>query len=294
LIKTSPSELPSRGRSQHRSRLRSWFGSISRLGALPQWLLVLISLVLVIIVWQLVTTWFNVSAIVFPGPELVWRALWQGIVTNPTSSQSFIYQLEYTLMEAAVGYVIGSFVGLIAGTAISQSRLAEKVLFPYLVGIQSMPKLAIAPLLLIWFGFGPYSKIVLVALIVFFPVMVNSVAGFANVPRDQMDLLRAMEANRWQIFRRVSFPSALPFILAGLDVGAVESVVAAIIGEFVGGQRGMGVYLLQMNLQLDTAGVFAIIIILSAVGILAHTLISRLGRKFVFWADTGATRRARR
>ena len=280
------------GRDLMRDNMIASSRRVRDLSAWPQWLLVLVSLAIGLTAWQLLVTWFRVPVFVVPPPTLVLTALREGLLANPTTPESFIYQLEYTLMEAGIGFAIGSAIGLAAGTAIAQSRLAEKVLFPYLVGIQSMPKLAIAPLLLIWFGFGAQSKIVLVALIVFFPVMINAIAGFATVDRDRIDLLRVLAASPWQRFTKVAFPSALPFIMAGLDVGIVESVVAAIIGEFVGGQRGLGVYLLQLNLQLDTAGVFAIILVLSAVGIAAHVLLTTVSKRVVFWTQpTKTTRR---
>jgi NitT/TauT family transport system permease protein len=259
-------------------------GSIS---GLPQFVLVTVSFVLVLAIWQFVVNHWHVQPFIFPSPERVARSLYHGLNVNPTLINSYWYHLEYTLYEAGVGFVIGSLIGLASGVAISQSRLAEKILFPYLVGIQSMPKMAIAPLLIVWFGFGANSKIVMVILIVSFPVLINSIAGFRSVDADRIDLFQSLGASRWQTFKKMELQSALPFIFAGLDVGIVNSVLAAVIAEFVGGQRGMGVYLLELNLQLDTGGVFAILVLLSVVGILLHVLLMAVNRRIVFWEGRG-------
>lgn len=254
---------------------------------LPQIVLVAVSAVVVLGVWQFVVQHWHVQPFIVPSPTRVGRSLYHGLDVDPSLINSYWYHLEYTMYEAGVGYVIGSAIGLASGVAISQSRLAEKTLFPYLVAIQSMPKMAIAPLLLVWFGFGANSKIIMVILITSFPVLINSIAGFRSVDAERIDLFRSLGASRWQTFRKMELQSALPFIFAGLDVGIVNSVLAAVVAEFVGGQRGMGVYLLELNLQLDTAGVFAILVLLSAVGVLLHVLLTAVNRRVVFWEGRG-------
>ena len=251
---------------------------------LPQSALLLISLVVILGLWELGIQVLKVSPWILPAPSQIVVALRQGFATDPFSRASFTYHLAITLYEALVGFVIGSLIGLVCGTTIAQSRFAEKLLFPYLVAIQSMPKMAIAPLLLIWFGFGLESKIVLVILVTSFPVLINSIAGFKSVDPERIELLRSLCATPSQIFIKVRLPSALPYIFAGLDIGIVSSLLAAVVAEFVGGQRGMGVYLVQLNLGMDIAGVFAILLILSLTGIGLHALLILIQRHFLFWA----------
>ena len=167
--------------------------------------------------------------------------------------------------------------------AVSQFPLVEKTFFAYLVGLQSVPKLAIAPLIIMWFGFGMESKVFIAPLIVFFPVVVNVLEGFQSTDHRQLDMLRAMRATRWQLFRMVKVANALPYIFVGLNIGAVMAILGAVVGEFVGAQEGLGYLILQYNYQLKVARVFAILIILAALGITLHTLVRILHRRVVFW-----------
>ena len=159
-----------------------------------------------------------------------------------------------TVWEVLLGFFIGSGVGLLLGTIISQFRIIEATLRIYLVAIQSLPKIALAPIIVLWFGFGLTSKVVIICLLTFFPLLINSMAGFKAVDPERLELMRALGANPWQIFWKVRLPSAMPYIFAGLDMAAVFAVVGAVVGEFVGAQRGLGTLILSMNAQMDIAG----------------------------------------
>jgi NitT/TauT family transport system permease protein len=161
----------------------------------------------------------------------------------------------------------------------------ERVVYPYIVAFQTVPKVAIAPIIVIWFGYGMTSKVIITATIAFFPVLANTIVGLRAAPRDQVELMIALTASRWQIFRLVRFPQALPYIFVGLDVAIVLAVIGAIVGEFVGAQSGLGYLILQRDFNLDMAGVFAILLILSALGIGLHLLVTRLRRHVVFWME---------
>ena len=176
--------------------------------------------------------------------------------------------------------------GLLLGAAIGQSALLEAVLYPYVVAFQTMPKVAIAPLFVLWFGFGVTSKIIITAAIVFFPVLANTIVGLRSAPRDQIDLMTAFTASQWHIFRMVRVPHALPFVFAGLDIGIVLAVIGAIVGEFVGAQAGLGYLILQRNFSMDAAGMFAILIVLSVIGIVLHAAMRFVARRVIFWTDT--------
>ena len=175
---------------------------------------------------------------------------------------------------------------MLLGAAIGQSALLEAVLYPYVVAFQTMPKVAIAPLFVLWFGFGVTSKIIITAAIVFFPVLANTIVGLRSAPRDQIDLLTAFTASQWHIFRMVRVPHALPYVFAGLDIGIVPAVIGAIVGEFVGAQAGLGYLILQRNFSMDAAGMFAILIVLSVIGIVLHAAMRFVARRVIFWTDT--------
>jgi NitT/TauT family transport system permease protein len=136
----------------------------------------------------------------------------------------------------------------------------------------------------LWRGLGLTSKVVIICLLTFFPLLVNSMAGFKAVDPERLELMRALGANPWQIFWKVRLPSALPYIFAGLDMAAVFAVVGAIVGEFVGAQRGLGTLILSMNAQMDIAGTFSVFIILSLVGVLLHQGLRALERRLLFWS----------
>jgi NitT/TauT family transport system permease protein len=188
-----------------------------------------------------------------------------------------------TLSEVVIGFVLGATSGLLVGAAISLVPLLDRLLYPYLVGFQTVPKIAIAPLFIIWFGYGIMSKIVITALVCFFPVLVSVVAGFQSTDRDQVDMMYAFGASRWQTLLRLRLPSALVLIFAGLEIASVMAVIGAVVGEFVGAQQGLGYLITALNFNLDVAGVFAVLIFLSLIGIVLHTLVRVAARYFVFW-----------
>jgi NitT/TauT family transport system permease protein len=174
-------------------------------------------------------------------------------------------------------------VAFVLGTLISQIRLVEVTLFPYVVAIQTLPKIAIAPLILIWFGVGLESKVVIAATVSFFPMLVNTIVGLKSTPQDKIDLMRSLSASRWKIFWYVQLPEALPFIFAGLNIGIVLSVLGAIVAEFVGAKAGLGYLILQMNYNMDIAGMFAALVVLGIMGIVLNSAMTFARRRIVFW-----------
>jgi NitT/TauT family transport system permease protein len=233
--------------------------------------------------WQATVSLFDVSPLIFPTPGSVIASLVSGVISGEIPQH-----LMVTLVEILAGFVIGSALGFVLGALIGQSAVMEAVIYPYVVAFQTMPKVAVAPLFVIWFGFGIASKVVITATIVFFPVVVNTIVGLRSVPRDQVDLMTACMASRWQAFRMVRLPHALPFVFAGLDIGIVLAVIGAIVGEFVGSQAGLGYMILQRNFSMDTSGVFAILIVLSLIGIGLHAIVHRISRRMIFWTETSA------
>ncbi|HEY0295036.1 MAG TPA: ABC transporter permease [Bordetella sp.] len=255
--------------------------------AMDQWLtplrrrvLVTVFFVAMIAAWHVAVTAFHVSPLIFPGPAGVIRALYDGLVSG-----EIIHHLWVTLYEILAGFAVGSLVGFVLGALIGQSALLEVVLYPYVVAFQAVPKVAVAPLFVLWFGFDTSSKVLITATIVFFPVVANTIVGLRSAPRDQIDLMRAFTASPWHVFRMVRLPHALPYVFAGLDIGIVLAVIGAIVGEFVGAQAGLGYLILQRNFSMDAAGMFAILIVLALIGIALHSIIHAIAQRLVFWAD---------
>ena len=234
-----------------------------------------------VLIWQLVTTWFNVKPIIFPKPIAVWDALRTGWTTPGLAG--FAANAEATLIEIVLGFVIGVAIGLLLGFLISQAPIIDKILYPYIAMFNAVPKVAIAPLFVLWFGFGLESKVLLTVTVTFFPIMVNAMAGFRSVDKDKRDLFRSMQANRWQTFRMLTLPAAMPFLFAALEVGIVYSIISAIVGEFVGAQKGLGVQLLNANNNLATAAVFAILLNLAVFGLVTIYGLRAVRKKVLFW-----------
>lgn len=255
---------------------------------------ILIPAVFVVFVaaWDLVVRILELPTHLVPPPLMVAKTLLRGLFASPFARDGYWLHAGFTLSAALMGFALGSIAGILVGTLISQSRAIEATLKPYIVAFQSLPKVALAPIIVIWFGFGISSKVVMCALLTFFPLMVNSLEGFKSVDSDRIELMRSLAASRWQIFRLVSFPSALPFIFAGLDMAIVYSIIGAIVGEFISGRDGLGVLIVSMNSSLDMAGAFSVFIVLSAMGIALSSILNFIRRRVLFWAPSARQQRS--
>ncbi len=250
----------------------------------PELILAPVLLVVILVGWEWGVPYFDVPNYVLPTPSAIGVALWRGLDAGLTARGGYWLHTGVTVWEVLLGFFIGSGVGLLLGTIISQFRIVEATLRIYLVAIQSLPKIALAPIIVLWFGFGLTSKVVIICLLTFFPLLINSMAGFKAVDPERLELMRALGANPWQIFWKVRLPSAMPYIFAGLDMAAVFAVVGAVVGEFVGAQRGLGTLILSMNAQMDIAGTFSVFIILALVGIAIHKCLRMVERRVLFWS----------
>jgi NitT/TauT family transport system permease protein len=250
----------------------------------PEIVLAPVLLVVILFVWEYGVRWLNVPTYILPPPSQIAFAMWQGLDAGLFERGGYWLHAGVTVAEVLLGFVIGSGVGLILGTIISQFRILEATLRVYLVAIQSLPKVALAPIVVMWFGYGLTSKVVIICLLTFFPLLITSMAGFKAVDAERLELMRALGARPWQIFWKVRFPSALPYIFAGLDMAAVLAVVGAVVGEFVGAQRGLGTLILSMNAQMDTAGTFSVFIILAIVGVVLYQVMRIVERRYLFWS----------
>lgn len=234
--------------------------------------------VVVLAVWQIAVVTLKVPGYILPTPTAVVNALMNGI-------QARLYgpHIGATLSAMLIGYGIGVGTGIVVGALLAEFRPLERTVFPYIVAIQSVPKIALAPLFVMWLGYGLNSKVVMVALICFFPMVVNTMTGIASADKDRVDIVTTMTASRWQVFWHVRLPSAAGSIFAGLQVSVVLALIGALVGEFVGSDAGLGNLIQASQAALDTAGMFAVLVILAAIGIVATALVRLAHRKVVFW-----------
>jgi NitT/TauT family transport system permease protein len=194
-----------------------------------------------------------------------------------------------TLQETLYGFIIGSVLGIGLAIALSEIRPLRQLLQPYVVALQAVPKVAVAPLFLIWFGFGIESKIALVISIMFFPVLVNTLVGLDSVSEDQLELMRAYRATRWQTLRRVKIYVAMPYVFASFEVCLILSLTAAVIAEMLGSgtTMGLGSLINIYSARMSSAGVFAVLVVLSILGVILHAAVILTARICLAWQQGG-------
>jgi|KBSMisStaDraftv2_1062788.scaffolds.fasta_scaffold105451_1 NitT/TauT family transport system permease protein len=235
-------------------------------------------IVLGLLLWEAAVRGFEVSPLLVPSPVAVFDQLVRGVMTGV-----FFKHGLYTVAATVIGFFLGSLSGFLIGVLVSQFDAFNRLIYPYIVAFQTVPKVALAPIIIVWFGFGIGSKVMMSLLICFFPVAVNTIEGLNSVRAEQIMLMRSYRATRWQIFRIAQLPNALPYIFAGLNVGIVLSVIGTIVGEFVGTTNGLGRLLLDYNYAFDIAGVFATLVVLSLIGVVLHSILRAIHYRLVFW-----------
>ena len=240
----------------------------------------LVSLLVGLLIWYLVTRYGGLPNFILPSPISVWLRFIRAIRDG-----SLPYHTAVTLLEIVLGLFAGVLFATIVGYVLAKSRSLERILSPYLVASQAIPIVAIAPLLVIWLGDGMLSKVVICALIVFFPVLVNTIVGVRAVPISLYDLMNSLHATRAQILWKVEVPASLPVFLGGLRIGATLSVIGAIVGELVSAEEGLG-FLLQLgDFQYDTPMVFVAVFTLVALALMLYGVVTLLEKKFLKWQN---------
>jgi NitT/TauT family transport system permease protein len=241
------------------------------------WLIIL-SLLILLLVWQLVVWFGGFPAFILPSPVQVWARFIQAVKSGTLLNNTLV-----TLSEVLAGLALGVSVASVLGYLLARSLHLERLLSPYIVASQSIPVVAIAPLLVFWFGPGIFSKILICALIVFFPVLVNTVVGVRSVPEDLRDLMRSLRATRWQTLKNLELPAALPVFLGGLRIGATLSVIGAVVGEFVGAKSGLGFLVNVGRGVYDTALVFVAVFTLIAMALILYGIVSLIEKRLLKW-----------
>jgi NitT/TauT family transport system permease protein len=226
--------------------------------------------------WEGGVRFFHVKEYLLPPPSLVLDAFlghWQTVLANAWT----------TTLEILAGYAVGVVVSVPLALAIAYSRLLEATAYPVIIFLQIVPKIAVAPLFIIWFGFGFTPKLLLVFLLSFFPIVVSGIAGFKSIDPEIVDFARSTGAGNFLLFVKIRLPHALPEIFTGLKVGAAFSATAAVVAEFVASDRGLGYLLLQYNGDLNTPMVFATIVLLSAIGLAVYYAVALIERLTIPW-----------
>lgn len=231
-----------------------------------------------IFLWYLVVWLGDVEAFILPTPHLVWTRFLRAL-----SDGSLLRHTLVTAGEVFAGLALGALLASLLGYVLAKSHTVERFVAPYVVASQSVPTVAIAPLLIIWFGPGIASKVLICALIVFFPILINTIVGIRSVPEDLRDLMRSLHASPWQSFTLLELPAALPVLLGGLRIGATLSVIGAVVGEFVGADRGLGFMINDARGRYDTALVFVAVVTLVALAMGLYGLVVLLEKRFLAW-----------
>jgi NitT/TauT family transport system permease protein len=234
------------------------------------------SLVFLLAVWQTTVVVFEIKPFILPSPELVFRLILDRY-------DILLYHTLITSSETAAGFLLSVLIGIPIAAALVAWRPVERMLYPLLVASQTVPKVAIAPLFIVWLGFGFLPKIIIAFLVAFFPIVISTVVGLKSTPIEMLHLGRIVGFSSWQMFRKISFPRALPEIFAGLKVAMTLAVVGAIVGEFVGASEGLGYLLMFGTAQMQTPLVFAAIVFLILIGVVSFGIIQWCERVAIPW-----------
>lgn len=228
-------------------------------------LLAVLLLVVLLGAWEAAVPAFKFSPLVLPAPSVIAAALWRGLATG------FLWpHIAQTLLELGLGLALGVALGFVGGVLLGESAVLRRVLMPYVVTSQVVPKLALVPLFIVWFGFGTTPTVVITALICFFPLLENTLTGVAQVDAARLELFRMLGATRGQTLWRLKIPAALPTILAGLRVAVVLALVGAVVGEFVGASQGLGALIIATQGSMDTPLMFAVLLLITTIGLLLY------------------------
>jgi len=232
----------------------------------------------VLAIWEAVVRIFQIASFILPPPSNVFMALYRGF-----SSTMYFPHIGTTLLETLFGFLVGCTMAFTLGVAVALSRRTEYFLYPFIVMFQAMPKVALAPIIIVWFGLGLTSKVITAALVAFFPLLVNTIVGLRSADEDRVNLMRSLAASRWQIFWMLQLPNAMPYIFAGLEIAMIFSLLGAIVAELVGAESGLGMLIQSMNFTMDVAGQFSVLLILSALGLALNGIVTAIRRRVLFW-----------
>jgi NitT/TauT family transport system permease protein len=239
----------------------------------------LLGLLVFLAVWEGSLRLFDVPQFILPTPlEILSK------VSTDATSGLILPHVQVTVLETLLGFLLAAVLGIGLGCAVGLSPAFERIVYPYILALQTIPKVAVAPLMIIWVGYGIQSKVLTAGLIAFFPVLVNVVVGLKTVEPRMLLLMRALKANHLQTFVKVRLPSMLPYLFAGLETAVIFAVIGAIVGEFIGASQGLGSLIIQRQASIDVAGVFSALFYLSAIGIVLDAILRAIAHRYAFWS----------
>lgn len=238
----------------------------------------LVALSCLLIIWEVVVRSSDIPSFILPPPSEIIVALYSGV-----ASGLFAKHFLVTAFQTVSGFLLAAFIGITVGALVAQFRIVEKTVYPWMVALQTLPKIAVAPLIIIWAGYGVQSKIIIVALVALFPILVNTIVGLKSSDQGKIDLMRSLGASKWDTFRSLLLPNAMPFIFAGLNVAIVLAILGSIVGEFVGSKAGLGNLILESHFQFNIAQMFAILVVLGVFGVIMSTAMRSVQNRVLFW-----------
>jgi NitT/TauT family transport system permease protein len=249
--------------------------------ALARYLPSFVLFAVLLVAWQAAGPLFGIREYLLPGPVSVARAALSSSIPWPT-------HLWVTSAEIVGGFALAGVAGVALGVAIAWSPVAARALVPFLVFVNTLPKVAVAPLFLLWLGYGIVPNILIAALIGFFPVVINTAVGLTQVDEELLDLGRVFDAPTWKVFVKIRLPNALPYVLSALKITATAAVVGAVVGEFVASQAGLGMVIVNAQTNLNTPVAFAALVWISVVGLALYGAVGLAARRWAPWAESGS------
>lgn len=244
----------------------------------PSWIFSLLLLLLFLGIWEGYVRILGVSAFILPPPSTVMSAYVEALATRRLWFHTWI-----TVQETALGFFFATVAGVSLGAVLGKMPRLEQTLSPFVVATQVVPKVALVPLFVVWFGFGLTPKVIIAAVLAFFPILVNTILGVKSVDRSYQEVMISLNATRWQTLTQLTFPSALPYILTGMEMGVVLAIIGAVVGEYLGGNSGLGNLAVQEMNAFNTTALFAVIIHLSLLGFAFFAMIVALRRYAIAW-----------
>lgn len=233
-----------------------------------------------LLAWEFGVSLLNVPAFILPKPSAIGIALWRGM-----SSGLYLTHLQVTLIELVLGFGLGAILGFGLGLAVALNKYLAYFMYPYIIMFQSLPKVALTPLIVLWFGLGMSSKVVAAALIAFFPLMINTISGLKSADSERIALIRSLGGSEFQVFTMLRLPNALPFIMAGLEIALTFALIGTIVAEFLGAEAGLGMLMQSMNFTMDVAGSFSVLVVLALLGLVLNRMIVWARRRIIFWEN---------
>ena len=252
---------------------------------IPAWIGSLLLLIIFLVGWESYVRFFQVSKLVLPPPTLV-LVEW----VNSLGDRLLWFHTWITVWETVLGFFFATVIGVGLGALLGKMPRLEKMLNPFIVATQVGPKVALVPLFVVWFGFGITSKVVIAAVLAFFPILLNTMLGVKSVDRGHREVLASLNATRWQSVVELEFPSALPYILTGMEVGVVLAIIGAVVGEYLGGSQGLGNLAVKEMNSYNTTALFAVIIHLSIIGFLFYGVVVACRRFLIPWHESAQPR----